>query len=67
MGSIEPREMYRTFNMGMGMVVAVSERVSESVLQWISERLPGSAVVGSVTDNGRMVTHLNPSVRFDDY
>ena len=67
MGSIEPREMYRTFNMGMGMVVAVSERVSESVLQWISERLPGSAVVGSVTDNGRMVTHLNPLVRFDDY
>ena len=67
MGSIEAREMYRTFNMGMGMVIAVSEKAAEPVLEWISERLPGSAIVGNVTDNGRVVTHIDPSVRFDTY
>ena len=67
MGSIEIREMYRTFNMGMGMVIAVSEEVSESVLEWVSGRVPGSAIVGKVTDNGRVVTHLDPAVRFDTY
>tara|TARA_B100000073_G_C23652553_1_gene541183 strand:- start:725 stop:928 length:204 start_codon:yes stop_codon:yes gene_type:complete len=67
MGSIEAREMYRTFNMGMGMVIAVSEKAAEPVLEWISERLPGSAIVGNVTDNGRVVTHIDPFVRFDTY
>ena len=67
MGSIEIREMYRTFNMGMGMVIAVSEEVSESVLEWVSGKVPGSAIVGRVTDNGRVVTHLDPAVRFDTY
>ena len=67
MGSIEISEMYRTFNMGMGMVIAVSEEVSGLVLDWVSARVPGSAIVGKVTDNGRVVTHLDPAVRFDTY
>ena len=59
--------MHRTFNMGMGMVIAVSKDSSDSVLEWISERLAGTSIVGSVTDNGRVVTHIDSSVRFDSY
>ena len=66
-GSVDSKEMHRTFNMGMGMVIAVSKGCSDSVLEWISERLPGASIVGSVTDNGRIVTHSDPAVRFDSY
>ena len=58
--------MHRTFNMGMGMVVAVSEVVSGEVAEWLSERLPGSRRVGSVNDSGK-VTHANSNVFFDHY
>ena len=66
-GSVDSREMHRTFNMGMGMVLAVSEDSAESVVQWLSERLPGTRRVGSVNDNGRRVTHPDPSVVFEHY
>ncbi len=66
-GSIESLEMHRTFNMGMGMLVAVSPEVSSSVEEWLSERLPGTRVVGEVVPNGRIVTHLDPEVSFSEY
>ena len=66
-GSVDSREMHRTFNMGMGMVLAVSEDSAEAVVQWLSERLPGTRRVGSVNDNGRIVTHPDPSVVFEHY
>ena len=66
-GSVDSREMHRTFNMGMGMVLAVSEDSAEAVVQWLSERLPGTRRVGSVNDNGRRVTHPDPSVVFEHY
>ena len=66
-GSVGSREMHRTFNMGMGMVLAVSEEIAEAVTDWLSERLPGTRRVGSVNDNGRRVTHPDPSVVFEHY
>ena len=66
-GSVGSREMHRTFNMGMGMVLAVSEEIAEAVADWLSERLPGTRRVGSVNDNGRRVTHPDPSVVFEHY
>ena len=65
-GSVDTREMHRTFNMGMGMVVAVSNDVSDNVAKWLSERLPGTRRIGSVTDSGK-VTHAESSVYFDHY
>ena len=65
-GLVDIREMHRTFNMGMGMVVAVSEVVSDEVAEWLSERLPGSRRVGSVNDSGK-VTHANSNVFFEHY
>ena len=66
-GSVTPLEMYRTFNMGMGMVIAVSEDSAEVSEEWISRRLPGSRRVGTVVDNGRLVTHSESSVVFSHY
>ena len=66
-GSVSSLEMHRTFNMGMGMVVAVSEESAELIEGWIGERLPGSRRIGRVADNGRLVTHPDSDVVFSHY
>ena len=66
-GGVTEREMHRTFNMGMGLAIAISKDSADSVSNWISERLPGTSVVGEVVDNGRKVTHQNDQVVFDHY
>ena len=53
--------------MGMGMVIAVSEDSAEAIEEWISSRLPGSRKVGTVVDNGRLVTHSDDDVVFSHY
>ena len=49
-GVINNREMHRTFNMGMGMVLAVSSNNAQKIVDWLDERLPGTKIVGSVND-----------------
>jgi len=66
-GSVTPMEMHRTFNMGMGMVIAVSDDSAEVTEKWINNRLPGSRIVGRVVDNGRLVTHSESDVVFSHY
>lgn len=66
-GGVDTREMYRTFNMGMGMVLAVSEHHAEAVLNWLGERMSGVAMVGHVVDHGHRVTHALDGVEFDHY
>ena len=66
-GSVTPLEMHRTFNMGMGRVIAVSEDSSDAVEEWVRDRLPGSRRVGRVVENGRLVTHSDPDVVFSHY
>ena len=66
-GSVTPLEMHKTFNMGMGMVIAVSEDSSDAVEEWVGDRLPGSRRVGGVVENGRLVTHSDPDVVFSHY
>ncbi len=66
-GEVSEWEMARTFNLGMGMVVVVSAESSDSVLSWLSERLSGCQVIGTVIDHGRKVTHVDESILFDEY
>jgi phosphoribosylformylglycinamidine cyclo-ligase len=66
-GSVEDFEMYRTFNMGCGMIIAVDAAVSETVCEWLENRLMGSAIIGKVVDNGHKVTHVIPGVTFEHY
>ena len=49
--------MYRTFNMGMGMVVAVDANHASAVVDWLQQRMEGVAIVGHVKDHGHRVTH----------
>ena len=66
-GDVSDREMYRTFNMGCGMIIAVDSSVAETVCEWLSQRMEGCSIIGKVVDNGRKVTHSNPEVVFEHY
>jgi phosphoribosylformylglycinamidine cyclo-ligase len=67
-GGVETREMYRTFNMGMGMVLAVDAAHAEGVAAWLSQRMPGSAVVGTVVSDGApSVVHVPTGSTFSHY
>ena len=52
-GSIEDKEMYRTFNMGMGMMVIVGEEDAEKALSILGDN---AQIIGSVK-NGKGVEH----------
>jgi len=52
-GSIEDKEMYRTFNMGMGMMVVVDEKDTEKALSILGS---DAQIIGSVR-NGKGVEH----------
>ena len=64
---IDDLEMHRTFNMGMGMVIAVNPKNAELITNWLAEKLPGSAIVGHVHNKGHKVTHVNPEIYFTHY
>ncbi len=66
-GPVENLEMHKVFNMGMGMCLAVSEDVVDSVEEWLAARLSGSRRVGVVTDEGHRVTHADSDVVFEHY
>ena len=66
-GPVEKLEMYRVFNMGMGMCIAVSAEVAEIVENWLTERLSGTRIVGVVCDDGHRVTHADSEIVFEHY
>ena len=66
-GKVKPREMYRTFNMGTGMILAVEKEQAGAILGWLQERLPGSEAIGVVTASGHCVTHAIEGVQFTHY
>ncbi len=49
---VSEHEMYHTFNMGVGMVVAVEPSIVDRALQILAADFPGSGVVGEVTSAG---------------
>ena len=66
-GGIETREMYRTFNMGCGMIIAVEAHHAEAICEWLGQRMQGVAIIGSVNDAGHKVTHAIEGVEFRHY
>ncbi|KAI0566732.1 phosphoribosyl-aminoimidazole synthetase [Gracilaria domingensis] len=65
-GGISEFEMWRTFNMGMGMAVIVSQESCAAVSSWLQHRLEGSKPVGYV-DSERRVLHATNGVVFEKY
>ena len=66
-GNISDREMHRTFNMGLGIVLVVSKKSSEKLCGWLKNKIPGTAIIGNVVEGTHKVTHINPEVVFDHY
>ena len=63
-GGVEWPEMYRTFNMGIGMILVVSPEEEEAVLAHLAERNEPAYSIGTVTAGNRQV-ELRGGV-FDD-
>ena len=49
-GHIPPRDMYNTFNMGIGLVLAVDPSVCDGVVKALEEMGEKAYVIGKVTD-----------------
>ncbi|MAM36378.1 MAG: hypothetical protein CL988_04325 [Euryarchaeota archaeon] len=59
--------MHRTFNMGTGMILAVSSEHAEPIAAWLEERMLGTRIIGHVNDQGHKVTHALEGVEFSHY
>ncbi|MDQ0352460.1 phosphoribosylformylglycinamidine cyclo-ligase [Alkalibacillus filiformis] len=53
--NIASREMYKVFNMGIGMVVAINSRDVDEALQTIKELGEEGYVIGSVNETGELL------------
>ena len=59
--------MYRTFNMGCGMIIAVNSEHADKIHSWLSEKMAGIKIIGSVVDNGRKVVHSQLGIEYSHY
>lgn len=65
LGGIEDREMYQTFNMGLGFVAVVSEKDADSVVGFLKEKA-AVKVVGSVVE-GKGVSVPGIGLHYEKY
>jgi phosphoribosylformylglycinamidine cyclo-ligase len=56
LGEVSQAEMWEVFNMGCGFCVVVVPEGAEPAVQMLAQHHPGSAVIGSVTDRGGVVS-----------
>lgn len=47
-GGIKEREMYNTFNMGIGMVITVEAGIADSVLRYLNENETKAYIIGEI-------------------
>ena len=66
-GNVTDLEMHRTFNMGLGMVLAVAKDDADSILSFIQQHEPNAAIIGYVHDDAHKVTHSNSEIYFEHY
>lgn len=50
-GGVDAKEMYRTFNMGIGMIMIVDEKDADSILKNLADRDEKAYVIGKVVDS----------------
>ena len=65
-GGVTSWEMHRVFNMGMGIVLIVSNDTAEDVEKWVSGRIPGSQKIGYVVE-GAGVHHSPLDLMYTEY
>ena len=54
-GQVGPEELYEVFNMGCGFCCVVAAEHADLAVAQLSERHPGTAVIGEVTDRSGLV------------
>jgi phosphoribosylformylglycinamidine cyclo-ligase len=63
-GGIEPREMWRVFNMGCGFCCVVPADRADEAVAGLARHHPGTAVIGHVTDAAGGVALPSIGLRF---
>ncbi len=58
-GDIDINEMYRVFNMGMGMLLVVSKNSADNILDELQRDLPATKVVGYLKEGRAGVEHAH--------
>lgn len=61
-GSISNKDMFTTFNMGIGMVLVVKEQDADGVLKYLRSAGEEAYVIGRVTEGERIVTFTGAEV-----
>ncbi|WP_339270484.1 phosphoribosylformylglycinamidine cyclo-ligase [Paenibacillus sp. FSL W8-0187] len=61
-GNISNKDMFTTFNMGIGMVLVVKEQDADGVLQYLHSAGEEAYVIGRVTEGERLVTFTGAEV-----
>lgn len=61
-GNISNKDMFTTFNMGIGMVLVVKEQDADGVLQYLRSAGEEAYVIGRVTEGERIVTFTGAEV-----
>jgi phosphoribosylformylglycinamidine cyclo-ligase len=63
-GGIEPREMWRVFNMGCGFCCVVPADRAEEAVAGLARHHPGARVIGQVTDRSGEVSLPSLGLQF---
>ncbi|MHB0863258.1 phosphoribosylformylglycinamidine cyclo-ligase [Paenibacillus sp. SEL3] len=61
-GAISNRDMFTTFNMGIGMVIVVDEEHAQTALEVLKEQGEAAYVIGKVTEGSSIVTFTGAEV-----
>ncbi len=55
LGNIEERDMFNTFNMGIGMILSVNENDVDSIIKSIQEEKEEAFIIGSIVEGEKEV------------
>lgn len=61
-GAISNKDMFTTFNMGIGMVIVISEEHAQTALEVLKEQGEAAYVIGKVTEGSSIVTFTGAEV-----
>jgi phosphoribosylformylglycinamidine cyclo-ligase len=59
-GKISNKEMYRTFNMGIGFVLVVNQRISQAIIKRLNSLGEKAFEIGYIEEGERRVEYLPP-------
>ncbi len=55
LGNVSDDEMFRVFNMGVGIILVVSEKDSKEVLEMVRDKYPRTSIIGKIAKGDRSV------------